>query len=225
MNVKARAYFTKYDSGPSDLLSPHAEPAWFDHCSFALISHAHYRDDIKATIKETDLFSFGAIPKPVVFSLYNQHIDTLGDSFSAKASVHRHCGCEYLCFSLRPTHSLQAAYLGVFRLTYQAQQNPNKLSDSDFSFALAQVTELTQQPVYSYAFESYAGHCQAKHLSHLEQKTIRLLAQGIGIQAISTQHIHKSRESINKYISTSKIKLGATSLSQLISRAVLLGII
>lgn len=72
----------------------------------------------------------------------------------------------------------------------------------------------------------------AKHpLSNLpplrdyEITILRLLANGVTIDTIATKHLHKSRDSVNKYVAIIKYKLGASSQPHLVAVAAILGVL
>ena len=62
-------------------------------------------------------------------------------------------------------------------------------------------------------------------LTAMEKETLKWLTRGHSIHQIADEKLHRSTESINKYIANAKQKLSASNRDQLIARAVFLGIV
>jgi DNA-binding CsgD family transcriptional regulator len=64
-----------------------------------------------------------------------------------------------------------------------------------------------------------------ENLSVQEVETLKWLVSGFTIKQIANEKVHRSVESINKYIHSAKIKLNVRTRDQLIARAIIMGII
>lgn len=93
---------------------------------------------------------------------------------------------------------------------------------------LYQIAMLFDQACYSFPVYRYLN-CQRRHITIdftvKELLTLQWLSQGLSLKQISDQKVHRSIESVNKYISQLKAKLGVQSRAQLIAVATRLRVV